>query len=183
MSNDEKFNQFVATEEDLKEISGNSDDTLVIPSSPPAKIETKKPEVEEVESEESDADPVLVEPAAPVAVNDKHSKEIETDYDYVRGNLYTITERSIEALENLTQIADQSQHPRAYEVVSQLVKTIADAQKDLMSLHKDKIKIEMDKAESQGGPSPDVVNNNLFVGTAAGLDEMIAKMMKKKKDA
>lgn len=102
--------------------------------------------------------------------------DLTTDYKYIRANIYTITERSIEALNNLVQIAEQSQHPRAYEVVSLLVNTIAGAQKDLMSIHKDKSKIASDSAKN----SPEVVNNNLFVGNTAQLDEIIAKMSQKK---
>ena len=75
------------------------------------------------------------------------------------------------------QIADQSQHPRAYEVVSQLVNTIASAQKDLISIHTTRAKID---ALKNKGKSPDVVNNNLFVGNTAQLDDIIKNMNKKR---
>lgn len=106
----------------------------------------------------------------------KTAKDLDTDYQYIRTNLYTITERSVEALNNLVQIADQSQHPRAYEVVALMVNAIASAQKDLMNIHKEKAKIEHTASKT----GPEVVNNNLFVGNTAQLDDIIKKMSKKK---
>lgn len=110
------------------------------------------------------------------SIQEKSSDDLTTDYNYIRTNIYTITERSIEALNNLVEIADQSQHPRAYEVIALLVNTIAGAQKDLMTIHKDKNKIVGDSNKN----SPDIVNNNLFVGNTAQLDEIISKMSQKK---
>ena len=78
------------------------------------------------------------------------------------------------------QIADQSQHPRAYEVVALLVNTIANAQKDLLGIHTSRAKI--DAIKSKSNKAPEVVNNNLFVGNTAQLDEIIKKMNKKSDD-
>jgi hypothetical protein len=114
--------------------------------------------------------PVTVEPSS------DENKDLQTDYNYIRTNLYAITERSVDALNNLVQIAEQSQHPRAYEVVALLVNTIASAQKDLMSIHREKAKIHGISAKN----SPEVVNNNLFVGSTSELDEIIKKMTQKK---
>lgn len=171
-----EFSRFVATEDDLLELTGekisvtNADDGIV--HNPPGAARDGTPLV-----------PVVFRPAditaAPIETN--HDKEIETDYKYIRDNLYTITETSVEALNNLSQIANQSQHPRAFEVLSLLVKTIADMQKGLMSIHKDRIKMESEKAKmSTFDKNPEVVNNNLFVGTTAQLDEIIKKMSKMK---
>lgn len=110
--------------------------------------------------------------------SDDSNQDLQTDYNYIRTNLYSITERSIDALNNLVQIAEQSQHPRAYEVVALLVNTIAGAQKDLMTIHREKAKIHGSAAKN----SPEVVNNNLFVGNTAELDEIIKKMTQKKLD-
>jgi len=176
--NDQEFNQFVATEDDLRAITGN---TLPVISSEKTE-ETKLPTAAK---DGSPLVPVIFEEAVPVLApkKDTHTEEVETDYKYVRDNLYTITERSVEALNNLSQIANASQHPRAFEVLSLLVKTIADAQKDLMTMHKDKVKIENEKAKQISDTGPEVVNNNLFVGTTTQLDEIIKKMGLVKKDA
>lgn len=155
-----KSESFVATEEDLKSIIDSS-------SSKPTPTKTEK--AEEVHT------PVVFEKKEVLPAPQTHD-DLATDYQYIRTNLYAITERSVDALNNLVQIADQSQHPRAYEVVALLVNTIANAQKDLMTIHREKAKIEgiTNKAK------PEVVNNNLFVGNTAQLDEIIAKMTKQK---
>lgn len=150
---------FVATEDDLKEIIDNS------------KCESK------VESGPHNIAPKQTPKIEPVVIVDEKSGHLETDYNYIRNNLYTITEKSIDALNTLVNIAEQSQHPRAYEVISLMVNTIASAQKDLMTIHKDKKKLEI---ESEGSEKSEVVNNNLFIGNTAQLDEIISNMTKKK---
>lgn len=160
----ESAESFVATEDDLKSLVSNTtkDATLKAAqtTTPPPAVQFEKKE--------------LV--AAPESQND-----LITDYQYIRTNLYTITERSIDALNNLVQIADQSQHPRAYEVVALLVNTIASAQKDLLGIHTSRAKIDALKAKT-GSKGPEVVNNNLFVGNTAQLDEIIKRMNKKQDD-
>lgn len=164
----------VATEDDLRSIQANS----FVPT--PEQVNTiketivAKGEFQAKDLKKDDLPAVATEPKAPV-VAPTSAQELTTDYQYIRTNLYTITERSVEALNNLVQIADQSQHPRAYEVVALMVNAIASAQKDLMNIHKEKAKIEQTKAKN----SPEVVNNNLFVGNTAQLDEIIKQMSKK----
>jgi hypothetical protein len=154
-------NDFIATEDDLKKILEN---TLEVEGEDShIKVEPKK-----TPEDKHKADLVVI---------DSNSNHLETDYNYIRNNLYTITERSIDALNSLVDIAQQSQHPRAYEVISLMVNTIASAQKDLMTIHKDKNKIESDSGKSE---SSEIVNNNLFIGNTAQLDEIIANMTKKK---
>lgn len=155
---DVEQNSFVATEEDLKSLVSSTTETVSPQPKPPEAVPPVRFEKKEVV-------------AAPSSEND-----LTTDYQYIRTNLYTITERSIDALNNLVQIADSSQHPRAYEVVALLVNTIANAQKDLIGIHTSRAKIDAIKNK---GKSPEVVNNNLFVGNTAQLDEIIKKMNKK----
>lgn len=154
---------FIATEEDLKTILENTEDSKSFVDAAP-KLEKPKPELPKISD---------------VVVLDDKQNHLETDYNYIRNNLYTITEKSIDALNSLVDIAQQSQHPRAYEVISLMVNTIASAQKDLMAIHKDKKKIETDTGVSE---KSEVVNNNLFIGNTAQLDEIIANMTKKKPD-
>ncbi|MFN4975268.1 MAG: hypothetical protein ACK5GV_08495 [Bacteroidota bacterium] len=151
-----KTDDFIATEEELKLILENTTE------------DKPKPTCESSPHKAQD-----------LVVIDNKDNHLDTDYNYIRNNLYTITEKSIDALNSLVDIAQQSQHPRAYEVISLMVNTIASAQKDLMTIHKDKKKIESDSASSE---KSDVVNNNLFIGNTAQLDEIIANMTKKKLD-
>lgn len=168
----------VATEDELRSITTPSYVAT------PAQVETVK-EQAFVQRGEFIPKDVTKEEVGPIAFEEKSlveapktNQELTTDYQYIRTNLYTITERSIEALNNLVQIADQSQHPRAYEVVALMVNSIASAQKDLMNIHKEKAKIEMTAQKN----APEVVNNNLFVGNTAQLDEIIKKMTKQSSD-
>ena len=101
------------------------------------------------------------------------SDDIKKDYDYTRGNLYSIIEKGQEALNGILELAQESEMPRAYEVAGQIMKNVADATDKLMDLQKKKKDIE---EESQKGPS--TVNNALFVGSTADL----AKMLKGMKD-
>lgn len=156
-----KDDDFIATEEELKLIIENAVD-----DKPIEVCEAKKSEID-------------VKSVQELVVIDDKENQLKTDYNYIRNNLYTITEKSIDALNSLVDIAQQSQHPRAYEVISLMVNTIASAQKDLMTIHKDKKKIE---SESGNSEKSEVVNNNLFIGNTAQLDEIIANMTKKKPD-
>ena len=103
------------------------------------------------------------------AVTDDDS---ESDFQYARENLYNLIERGTDGLEELIEIAKQSEHPRAFEVVQQTIGQLTTTNKELLNLHKTKKDIKVEK----GGPTS--VNNNLFVGSTAELQ----KMLKAKKD-
>lgn len=157
-------NSFIATESDLESIK-------VVEKPEIVDKETSEIQRGEFKSTDVKINPIQFEEKT-LALPPESKDDLKTDYQYVRTNLYTITERSIEALNNLVQIADQSQHPRAYEVVATLVNSIASAQRDLMNTHKEKAKIEGVVQKNE----PSTVNNNLFVGNTAQLDEIISRM-------
>ena len=100
----------------------------------------------------------------------KEESEADIDYKYARENLYTIIEKGQESLNTLVDVAQQSQHPRAFEVVSQLVKTLSDTNKYLLELQK---KIKVINKDIQEGPK--TVNNSLYVGNTADLQKFINK--------
>ena len=91
--------------------------------------------------------------------------DIEKDYDYTRGNLYSIIEKGQEAINGILEIAQESEMPRAYEVAGQLIKSVSDATDKLLDLQK-KVK-EVNEEEKKGPTS--VTNNALFVGSTADL--------------
>ena len=101
-----------------------------------------------------------------------NGQEDETDFQYARENLYNLIERGTDGLEELLEIAKQSEHPRAFEVVQQTIGQLTTTNKELLNLHKTK----KDMRTEKGGPTS--VNNNLFVGSTAELQ----KMLKGKKD-
>jgi hypothetical protein len=106
-----------------------------------------------------------VEVMQPSASNDE--EEIDREYLYTKSNLHTVIDRGTEALEEMLLIAKQSEQPRAFEVVSGLIKTIADANKDLLELKNKQKTLKGEKAAAK------VTNNALFVGSTAELQKML----------
>tara|TARA_R100001129_G_scaffold185936_3_gene175796 strand:+ start:368 stop:796 length:429 start_codon:yes stop_codon:yes gene_type:complete len=99
--------------------------------------------------------------------------DVKKDYDYTRGNLYSIIEKGQEAINGILELAQESEMPRAYEVAGQLIKNVADATDKLMDLQK---KLKDVEEEKKKGPS--TVNNALFVGSTADLAKMLKDGLK-----
>jgi hypothetical protein len=95
--------------------------------------------------------------------------DIKKDYDYTRGNLYSLIEKGQEAINGILELAQESEMPRAYEVAGQLIKNVADATDKLMDLQK-KLK---DIEEERVTKGPTTVNNALFVGSTAELAKLL----------
>ena len=95
--------------------------------------------------------------------------DITKDYEYTRGNLYSIIEKGQEAINGILELAQDSEMPRAYEVAGQLIKSVSDATDKLMDLQK-KLK-DVEEETQQKGPS--TVNNALFVGSTAELQKLL----------
>ena len=94
-------------------------------------------------------------------------KDDDIDYNYARENYYNLIERNQDAVEEMLEIAKQSEHPRAFEVVGQLIKSGLDANKELMALHKTKKELSIEKGPSQ------VTNQAVFVGSTAELQKLL----------
>ena len=104
------------------------------------------------------------------------TEDIRRDYEYTRGNLYSIIEKGQEAIDGILELAQESEQPRAYEVAGQLIKSVSDATDKLMDLQK-KLK---DVNEDDNKKSPTNVTNALFVGSTAELAKMIKQEKLKK---
>ena len=101
---------------------------------------------------------------------DRFTKDdITKDYEYTRGNLYSIIEKGQEAINGILELAQDSEMPRAYEVAGQLIKSVSDATDKLMDLQK-KLKDVEEEKQTKG---PSTVNNSLFVGSTAELAKML----------
>ena len=100
--------------------------------------------------------------------------DVKKDYDYTRGNLYSIIEKGQEAINGILELAQESEMPRAYEVAGQLIKNVADATDKLMDLQK-KLK---DVEEEKEVKSPTNVTNALFVGSTAELQKLLKNSTK-----
>ena len=99
----------------------------------------------------------------------KVNDDITKDYEYTRGNLYSIIEKGQEAINGILELAQDSEMPRAYEVAGQLIKSVSDATDKLMDLQK-KLKDVNEESSSKG---PTNVTNALFVGSTADLSKLI----------
>jgi archaellum component FlaC len=96
-------------------------------------------------------------------------QDVKKDYEYTRGNLYSLIEKGQEAINGILELAQESEMPRAYEVAGQLIKNVADATDKLMDLQK-KLK---DIEEDRGVKGPTNVTNALFVGSTAELAKLL----------
>ena len=98
---------------------------------------------------------------------DNSDETVDNDFKYARENLYNIIERGSDALNTLVDVANQSQHPRAYEVVGQLIKTLTDTNERIVDIQKKAKDILSDPK------GPDKVTNNLFVGNTSELTKLL----------
>jgi hypothetical protein len=108
-----------------------------------------------------------IKPAPPKVNKDDQTK----DYEYTRGELYSLIDKGQEAVNGALEVAQESGHPRAYEVAVAAMKHVADMTEKLQDLHK-KMK---DLDEEKKGPSK-VTNNAMFVGSTAELQKMLKEM-------
>mgnify|MGYP001182507273 FL=1 len=126
---------------------------------------------EPVESE------VVKEPKKPEKVSKSKEIDIDKDYEYTRGNLYSIIEKGQEALDSALEIAVDQGQARAFEVVGQLIKSVADTTDKLMDLQK-KIK----EVEEDTNKGPTNVTNAMFFGSTAELSKLLKKNRTEKED-
>ena len=97
--------------------------------------------------------------------------DVEKDYKYTRGQLYSLIEKGQEPINGIMEVAGESASPRAYEVAGQLIKSVADSTDKLMDLQKKMKDNDEDNLKTQGN----VTNNSLFVGSTAELQKMLKK--------
>ena len=97
--------------------------------------------------------------------------DLEKDYEYTRGELYSLIDQGQEAVRGALEVAQESGHPRAYEVAVAAMKHVADMTEKLQDLHK-KMK---DLGEEVKGPK-NVTNNAMFVGSTTDLQKMLKQM-------
>tara|TARA_S200000501_G_scaffold64986_2_gene55986 strand:- start:2122 stop:2568 length:447 start_codon:yes stop_codon:yes gene_type:complete len=95
--------------------------------------------------------------------------DVEKDYNYTRGQLYSLIEKGQEAINGIMELAGESASPRAYEVAGQLIKSVADSTDKLMDLQKKLKEVEEDNQKTANT----VTNNSLFVGSTAELSKLL----------
>ena len=102
----------------------------------------------------------------PAEAVERHSHQ-DQDYDYVRNNLQDIIEPGGEALRGILELAQESDHPRAWEVVGQIMRQLAETNKDLIELQKDMKKIKDEESAKK------VTQNAIFMGSTAELQKYL----------
>ena len=101
--------------------------------------------------------------------------DTDEDYNFTRENLKDLVDKGNDALDGILELAKESEHPRAYEVVGQLIKTLADANRDIIDLQKNMK--DLKKSPTRG---PNKVTNALFVGSTHDLQKMLKQESSKK---
>ena len=109
----------------------------------------------------------------PIIPRPNENQDIDSDYQYQRENFYNLVERGQDAIQGILDVAQNSDHPRAYEVAGNLIKNVAEVTEKLGDLQE-----KMKKLKDVPNNAPKNVTNALFVGSTAELQ----KMLKNKKD-
>ena len=112
-------------------------------------------------------------------VIDNTDNKIESDYDITRNNLKQLLDKGQEALVHALEVAKQSEHPRAFEVVGGLMKHLSDINHQLLDLHKKKQVLDRPK-DDESKEQTNVTNNSIFVGSTADLSKMLDDIRKNK---
>jgi len=107
-------------------------------------------------------------------ITDAHNDSAKNDFETARANIHEVIQNGQEAMFKLGEIANSSQHPRAFEVLAKLMETMLQANKDLMELQS-KIR-EINSADAPMNEHAKTINNNLFVGSTSELQKMIENM-------
>jgi len=127
-----------------------------------------------------DMNPLVVEEEKQeeiLPVVSEENTDAEQDFELARKNLQELAKKGNKALDELIMLAKNSEHPRAYEVVATLIKTLADTNKDQLDTRKKKIDIDKARGASPSGDAK-TVNNNLFVGSTAELQKFLKERAK-----
>ena len=113
-----------------------------------------------------DIEPLEHKPIVDVKPNtiQRIDNDVEADYEYTRSNLYDLIDQGKSAVNGILSVANESQHPRAYEVAATLIKNLGDVSDKLMNLHKMKKDLVGQKQETQI-----TVDKAIFVGSTADL--------------
>lgn len=109
-------------------------------------------------------------------IADAHNDSAKVDFETARANIHNMLENGNDAMHKLAQIADSSQHPRAFEVLAKLMDTMLNANQKLLELQT-KIR-EIGTSDTPINDKAKTINNNLFVGSTAELQKVLQDMKK-----
>lgn len=138
------------------------------------KIDDKLSEVFDVESVPKQE--IITREGEVITADGTQSEKIEDDYDHARNNLRLLLLDGQSALQTALAVAQSSEHPRAIEVVGNLMKQLADINQQLLDLHQQKQKLDAPKGSDSKGKT--VNNNAIFVGSTSELNKFLSNMNK-----
>lgn len=144
------------------------------------KIDDTLSDVFDIEPMEVKSGDLITSKGEVVVPDQAKDEKIEFDYDKTRGNLHSLLAQGQEALYHALEVAKSSEHPRAFEVVGNLMKQLSDVNSQLLDLHDKKQKLDAPKTkQEEANGSKQVTNNNaIFVGSTADLNKMLNNMNK-----
>jgi len=114
-------------------------------------------------------------------MTDKPDENVENDYEYSKRTYYDLIEKGQNALDDMIDVARNLEHPRAYEVLSGMIKNVSDVNDRLMDLNKKKKDFYKNDIKQIEGNN--TTNNNLFVGSTTDLQRMLQDVEKTAKPA
>ena len=126
-----------------------------------SEIDSKLDAILDIESE-------IKQETAVVKLPDR-KENVETDYRYARENLYNLVERGQDAIDGILELSKETEHPRAYEVAGQLIKTVGETAEKLIDLQSKLKKLE-DEQQKVG-----TQHNHLYVGSTSELQKFLKK--------
>lgn len=118
----------------------------------------------------------VIEPKAIQKIDADVNQHLDKDYEEIRTNLKDIIKRGAEAIDGILLVASETQQPRAYEVVATLIKSVADVNKDLLTMHKQMQDIRQDTPASKQSANQ-ITNNSIFVGSTTDLQAILKGKM------
>ena len=105
------------------------------------------------------------------------SDNIKTDYEYSRDTYYELIQKGKNSLDLMIEVARESEHPRAFEVVGNLIKQLSEVNAQLLDLHDKKQKLDNPKVSKE--EAKQITNNNaIFVGSTSELNKLISDINK-----
>lgn len=132
--------------------------------------------IDDTLSQVFDVQPIS-EPKRAIALPDFSDASFDHDYNTSRSNLHALLQQGQDALYHALEVAKQSEHPRAFEVVGNLMKHLSDINHQLLDLHQKKQTLEKPKSEEKSS-APGVTNNAIFVGSTSDLSKMLSELKK-----
>lgn len=136
-------------------------------------------------SEVFDVEPISKVKHGDVITSDNHvipaktDETLDQDYNTTRSNLHTLLQQGQDALYHALEVAKQSEHPRAFEVVGNLMKHLSDINHQLLDLHQKKQSLEKPAAEEKkSSHAGGVTNNAIFIGSTSELSKMLSDLKK-----